>query len=177
MADAEKRPLAQMHNWAHLLCLALAPHCERVEIAGSIRRQKDMIGDIEIVLIPKPYEVGLFESGIASVINKFKKIKGELPCKYTQRVLENGTKIDFFIADKCNWGTVFAVRTGSADYSFKVLASKWSKMGYASENGRLYPKNAKGDPDTTVPGKCFAEEKDLFEFLQIDYVEPKDRNL
>jgi DNA polymerase/3'-5' exonuclease PolX len=31
----------------------LAPHCDRIEIAGSIRRQKADVGDIEIVAIPK----------------------------------------------------------------------------------------------------------------------------
>ena len=31
----------------------LAPVCERIEIAGSIRRKKPTIGDVEIVCIPK----------------------------------------------------------------------------------------------------------------------------
>ena len=35
----------------------LAPHCERIEIAGSIRRLKPFVKDIEIVAIPKPYEI------------------------------------------------------------------------------------------------------------------------
>lgn len=64
----------------------LQPHCERIEIAGSIRRNKPEVKDIEIVAIPKPYEIGLFESGIASVVNNWQKVKGELPCKYTQRM-------------------------------------------------------------------------------------------
>jgi len=47
----------------------LAPYCERIEIAGSVRRKKPYCKDIEIVAIPKPYDVGLFESGIAKVVN------------------------------------------------------------------------------------------------------------
>ena len=31
----------------------LAPFCERIEIAGSTRRKKPEVGDIEIVCIPK----------------------------------------------------------------------------------------------------------------------------
>jgi DNA polymerase/3'-5' exonuclease PolX len=68
----------------------LRPHCERIEIAGSIRREKPEPNDIEIVAIPKPYEVGLFESGLAVYVNRWKKVKGELNygvCRYTQRVL------------------------------------------------------------------------------------------
>jgi len=54
---------------AHGIRNQLAAHCERIEIAGSIRRRKaDDIKDVEIVCIPKPYGVGLFRSGIASVI-------------------------------------------------------------------------------------------------------------
>jgi DNA polymerase/3'-5' exonuclease PolX len=74
----------------------LAPHCERIEIAGSIRRKKPDVKDIEIVAIPKPFDTGLFESGIATVVNKWQKVKGELPCKYTQRILPEGIKLDLF---------------------------------------------------------------------------------
>ena len=33
----------------------LMPHCERIEIVGSIRREKPIVHDIDMVLIPKPY--------------------------------------------------------------------------------------------------------------------------
>lgn len=46
----------------------MSPFCERIEIAGSVRRQKDKVNDIEIVAIPKLHDVkvrkeqvGLFE--------------------------------------------------------------------------------------------------------------------
>ena len=60
----------------------LKPHCERIEIAGSIRRKKANPNDIEIVAIPKPYDVDLFESGIATVVNQWEKVKGRLEGKY-----------------------------------------------------------------------------------------------
>lgn len=49
----------------------LAPYSERIEIAGSIRRKKPEVKDVELVAIPKPYDVGLFESGIATVVNQW----------------------------------------------------------------------------------------------------------
>jgi len=97
----------------------LKPHCERIEIAGASRREKAIIGDIEIVAIPKPFETGLFESGITTVINKWQKVKGELPCKYAQRILPEGIKLDLFFAEHENWGLIFAIRTGGADYFVK----------------------------------------------------------
>ncbi len=46
-------PLALARKAAQKLLAQLEPHCERIEIAGSIRREKEEIGDIELVAIPK----------------------------------------------------------------------------------------------------------------------------
>ncbi len=146
----------------------LAPHCLRIEIAGSIRRKKDFVKDIEIVAIPKPYETGLFASGIATVINQWKKVKGELPCKYTQVILPEGIKLDLFFVEPGNWGLIYAIRTGSAEYSHKILATQWVKRGYHSEGGYL-----------TYNGKqiLVPEEKDLFTRLGLPFLEPDLRIL
>lgn len=144
----------------------LAPHCERIEIAGSIRREKAEVKDIEIVAIPKPYDVGLFESGIATVVNQWQKVKGDLPCKYTQRILPDGIKLDLFLAEVGNWGLIYAIRTGSAEFSHKVLATGWVKEGYKSEGGYLMIEGRK------IPTY---EEEDLFKRLKIPFVEPNQR--
>jgi len=146
----------------------LEPYCERIEIAGSIRRMKLEVKDIEIVAIPKPYETGLFESGIATIVNRWGKVKGELPCKYTQRILPEGIKLDLFFAERGNWGLIYAIRTGSADYSHKVLATGWVKRGYKSEGGYLVA-NGK---QILIP-----EEKDLFKRIGLPFAYPQYRNL
>lgn len=146
----------------------LKPYCERIEIAGSLRRKKADIGDIEIVAIPKPYSTGLLESGFATVVNKWEKVKGELPCKYTQRILPEGIKLDLFIAEEGNWGSILATRTGSADYSYKVLANGWVRQGFKSDGGYLFRDGEKYE---------VKEEKDLFRLIGIPYVEPEYRNL
>ena len=148
----------------------LKPHCIRAEIAGSIRRKKPDVGDIEIVVIPKPYYIGLFEDGIASVVNKWEKVKGEMSNerKYTRRVLPGGIELDLFLAEEGNWGHVLAIRTGSAKFSHKILANTWFREGYQSIDGYLYKDGKKYE---------MKEEKDLFELLNLRYVEPEDRNL
>lgn len=145
----------------------LSPHCERIEIAGSIRRKRPNPGDIEIVCIPKPYEVGLFESGIATVINKWEKVRGVLPCKYTQRIYKN-EKVDIFFATPDNWGLILAIRTGSAEYSHKVLADGWVARGYHGDGGKLVR-------DGNI--RYIREESDLFNLLGMDYVEPENREV
>jgi len=54
--------LTEAQRIAQIVKSELSPHCERIEIAGSIRRGKPEVKDIEIVAIPKPYDVGLFAS-------------------------------------------------------------------------------------------------------------------
>ena len=165
----EKRyPLAEAQAIALKVLEQLKPYCIRAEIAGSIRRKKSEVGDIEIVAIPKPYSVGLLEDGIASVVNKWQKVKGELPCRYTQRILPEGIKLDLFFAEEGNWGSIFAIRTGSADYSHKVLANGWVRQGFKSEGGYLYRDGEKYE---------VREEADLFRLIGVSYVEPEKRNL
>lgn len=46
---------------ARILADDLRPHCSRIEIAGSIRRGKAWVNDIEIVAIPKQVPVAAAE--------------------------------------------------------------------------------------------------------------------
>lgn len=144
----------------------LVPHCERIEIAGSIRRRKAEVGDIELVAIPKPYDVGLFASGIASVVERWPKVKGELPCKYTQRMLPEGIALDLFFATPENWGLIFAIRTGSAEYAHRVLACGWVRNGYKSVDGIL----TRGILHINVP-----EEEVLFRLAGVPWIPPEQR--
>jgi DNA polymerase/3'-5' exonuclease PolX len=145
----------------------LAPHCYRIEIAGSVRRRKPDVGDIELVAIPRFYDLGLFESGIATVVNRWPKIRGELgaACRYTCRMLPEGIKLDLFFATPKNWGYIFAIRTGSADFSH-WLACEWSRHGYTGRDGMLWKDGAPVD----VP-----EERDLFRLAGVPWVEPEQR--
>lgn len=56
MSTAPKRPLAEMLPIAEAIRDEMAPLCERIEIAGSIRRKCAEVSDIEIVAVPKMRE-------------------------------------------------------------------------------------------------------------------------
>ncbi len=160
-------PYDEAYTIATKVIEQLKPYCERIEIAGSIRRKKSQIGDIEIVAIPKEYGPN---DGIAAIVNQWPKVKGEMifgKTKYTQRVLPEGIKLDLFFATKENWGSILAIRTGSADFSHRVLACGWVKQGYKSESGFLFKNGQKFEVH---------EEKDLFQIIGIPYVEPEDRD-
>jgi len=153
---------------AQLVVEQLRPHCDRISIAGSIRRKKPDVKDIEIVAIPKPYDVGLFGTGIYNIVTQWEKVKADLPCKYTQRILPEGIKLDLFFADRDNWGLILAIRTGSVDYSHHVLARGWNMKGFYSENGQLISKR-------TGQVRHVREEEDLFHLIGIPFCDPEYR--
>jgi hypothetical protein len=47
-------PLATLY--AQQIVTWLTPFCERIEIAGSIRRQRPIVNDIDLVCIPKIHD-------------------------------------------------------------------------------------------------------------------------
>ena len=163
-------PLAEAEDIAVGVMLQLEPHCEVISLAGSLRRQRPTIGDIEIVCVPRPYDASpLFCSGLATVVNQWEKVKGELPCRYTQRILPEGIKLDLFMVEADGYGLQRAIRTGSADWSRQVLARAWVRAGYHSEGGLLRRADGSVVPVRTEP--------DLFHLIGLPWVHPRDREM
>ena len=185
-----KIPLATAQDVAgQWLSNRLAPLCERVQIAGSIRRECSTVGDIEIVAIPKST---FFEEMTrlhelprqASEISILKGLPGlkKRRAKYIQiQDLFYGIQLDLFLASRETWGIILAIRTGSADFS-KALMFRANQLGLTSFKGRLVPRNEiirgkNGKPyamGLAVPLET-PEERDVFEALKIQWVEPPMR--
>ena len=162
---------------AESVVLKLSPYCDRIQIAGSIRRERPEVNDIEIVCIPKRYEsfdlLGNSEGFLpiqefVHTVRQWGKVRGEPFGKYTRRVLPEGIELDLFMVTKDNWGLILAIRTGSADYSHKILARGWTAKGYRGE-GMLIDPN--GNP-VPVP-----EEVDLFRLIGIPWATPRMREV
>lgn len=155
-----KFPLELARRLASQVVMALRPYCDVIEVAGSIRRQKAEIGDIEIVCIPKLLpKFDMFQSetgkerhpGFKQAVNQWKFVKGDAAeGKYMQRVMvfeigdeSKEIKIDIFTAKLESWGYILTIRTGSAEFS-KYLAECWKKAGYHGDEGYLK------DPDDKI---------------------------
>lgn len=156
----------------------LQPFCERIEIAGSIRRLKPEVKDIEIVCIPKEDIIvidmfnkqGVRSLNFRALVKQWNIIKGNAGTgKYVRIKLPEGINLDLFICRKENWGLIFAIRTGSAAYSHKVLATGWVRAGFKSVGGMLCSA-------TSYPLRLY-EERDLFDLIGVNYIEPEKRNL
>ena|ERR1700739_1597535 len=143
----------------------LRPHCYRCEIAGSIRRKKEEVTDIDIVAIPKPYDIGLLEYGITTVVKQWKKIKGDLPGKNTRRMLPDGIELDLYLPNKNNWGWIFTQRTGDINYNKYLLRMMGRKNlkcvdGHITRDGIIVP---------------VFEEEDFYRLIGVTYIKPEHR--
>jgi DNA polymerase/3'-5' exonuclease PolX len=181
MSSATNRlPLAQAQEIAVGVLEQLEPHCEVISIAGSIRRERPTIGDIEIVCVPNRNAIEslpLFAGGFPAVVQQWPGIKGSPDGRYTQRLLPCGLKLDLFMPHPDAYGLILAIRTGSAEWCKQVLAPAWDRAGYRSEDGLLCQVVDEDFPDnwnTTVPCRT---ERELFDVIGLRWVAPRDREV
>lgn len=165
--------------------------CDHIQIAGSIRRQKADVKDIEIVVVSKRVESlaydmfgnrcqendsvdFLLDDFISEAISKDKfdydpKLKRDGD-KY-KRFVYRGVAVDLFIAEPDNLGNILAIRTGNAEFSRALVTQRrhggfmppWLKQ----KDGYLWSVNNRVICET---------EADFFTAIGIPFVEARDRN-
>jgi DNA polymerase (family 10) len=160
----------------------IGPSLDRGEIAGSIRRRKEIVGDIEIVAISDQRdrllsllsEVGqLIKPGVPGCVPwSFKPTS-----KYIRVRLHEGMNLDLFMATPQNWGGLFLMRTGSAvdnkgnPFSGFVpsIFKRWKVMSGGGRMTDCMPTMPTGE-QLWVP-----EEQDFFDLLEMSFVPPELR--
>lgn len=172
----------EANDIAHCVMNAVAPVCNRIEIAGSIRRRKDIVKDIELVAQIQSYDSlfealqtqGMFIKPGTSEIIAWPPKHGN---KYVRMMLPQNIKLDFFIATPHNWGPLFMMRTGSAagphgnpfDGFVPAMFSAWKKVSGGGYMSGCMPTLPDGT-SLVVP-----EEADFFELCNVSWIEPQDR--
>ena len=106
----------------------LQPFCDRIEVAGSIRRGKPEPKDIELVIIPKQQPADMFgmyqrhHEGIATACSRYKLIRGSLfDGKYVRLEMIDGTGVDLLFCTPRNWGYIMVLRTGSDRFNMALI--------------------------------------------------------
>ena len=92
-----------------------------------------------------------------------KRLKGE--SRYLKLFLpRSGFRVDLFLADPETWGVIFAIRTGSSDFS-RALVTRYTRVsGGHSRDARLCDRL--GNPLRTP------EERDVFDLCKARYIAP-----
>lgn len=166
-------PLNEAERIARKYADMLTPYCERIEIAGSIRRRKEEVGDIEIVAKPLPI-MDLFGAS-----NGHRDITLPLPAiksgqRYKQYALPEGINLDLFIVlPPAQWGVIFALRTGGAEFSRKLVTAKryggYLPFAYVVKDGAVH----RVDTGEIIPTP---EEVDFFILCELGWIKPEERN-
>jgi len=163
--------LAKASKIALQLVDQLGPYCDRIAVAGSIRRQKPEVKDIDIVAIPS--EDKLMKGGFFDQRSLVPTLADPRP----NAIGPNGLRIasfkhqsapvDVYWATPETWATLLLIRTGSKEHNIKLC-------GLAKRRG--FHLHASGDGlfrnGTRI---AWESEQDIFRALDIPYVEPERR--
>lgn len=161
----------------------LKPFCERIVIAGSLRRRCATVGDIEMVAIPKMrFSGGLFGmegegySLLDLHLNTFPEIYE--PGRWGERMKQlrfDGYPVDLFICTPERWGVILTIRTGSADFSRWLVTSRLKGGGRMSnrrvEDGRVWKLGVEAGATTIrrTPMET-PQEEDVFKALGVPWI-------
>lgn len=179
-------------KWAAEIALAVAQElidtaegfCDRIEIAGSLRRCREEVGDIEILYVPAvvpdesdlfapptPVDVGGVLLGLGLVRQRPNKLGrftwGERIKLATH--IESGIPVDLFATEEESWANYLVCRTGPRELN-EEIATRAKRMGWKWEpysSGFVHPETGKR---AVMHG-----EDDVFRFVGLTPLDPADR--
>ena len=146
-----------------LIFLKALKEVQRVSIAGSTRRMKETIGDIDVLATSKsPEKVVEFFTKMPNVA----EVLAKGPTKSSIR-LEEGIQADLRVLDDSIFGAALLYFTGSKEHNILLRRIAIEKGFKLSEYG-LFSKKT----DRLVAGRT---EEDVYKKLGMDYIEPEMR--
>lgn len=169
------------------LCAALKPVCERLIVAGSLRRRKPTVGDVEILYIGKTEvrqdPADMFASITANladeviseleksgVLERRKNVNGSEMYGSKNKLMRHrasGLPVDLFAATPENWWNYLVCRTGPADSNTRICMAaqdrgwKWNPYGAGFSR----------DGET----RAMESEDEVFAFVGLPYAQPDER--
>src|SRR3990170_321583 len=190
--------LQQARALADALAEALRPGCERISVAGSVRRGKFEVHDLEIVAIPRSefvstgnlfgemseLEIDHFEPTLRDVLDGGRwmfdhLLKRNGPRYKRLRETRTGMCCDVFLATPAGWGGALAIRTGPAEFS-QALVTLALRQGKHVAGGYLIHSHSKLGAGCPKGSNCpliipTPEETDFLAALGLPWCEPRDR--
>lgn len=164
----------------------LSPHCERIAIAGSLRRMKPEVSDIELLFISSLGERpdGLFDRVRVDrtaerieamvkdgILAKRPNVNGEFTWGPKNKLavhVASGIPVDLFSTTYDNWWTALVIRTGSKETNLALTAGA-NKQGATL---MAYGCGVKWSDGTETRAES---ERHVFELCGVKYKEPEDR--
>ncbi|HZV33961.1 MAG TPA: DNA polymerase/3'-5' exonuclease PolX, partial [Verrucomicrobiae bacterium] len=144
------------------------PDVIRCSTAGSLRRNKEIIGDIDfLVSSKKPSEV--IESFTSEQTVVSVSAKGETKASI---ILQGGIQSDLRVVSDAEFPFALAYFTGSKEHNIVMRHRAIERGLRLNEYGLFKSKEETRDPKLLVPCKT---EEEIFEKLGLDYIPPELR--
>jgi DNA polymerase (family 10) len=165
-----------MHQVEKIIAyLKKCPLVKRVEYAGSLRRRKETIGDLDILVATKnPAKDAEKIMDYFVKYPEMDKVIGKGETK-TSIILKSGVQSDLRVLDEKIFGAALHYFTGSKDHNI-VIRDKAKKMGLKiSEYGVFRLEKARGGKEPReilIGGKT---EEEIFKAVGLPYIEPEMR--
>lgn len=187
-------PLEAAKAKALEIATALGPHAERLEVAGSIRRGKPWVKDIDLVVIPKMQSKNALFDDVTELANTdfYKAVQDTLLSVTSEgpRLLRGNasihphagataTAVDIYIATPESWATLLLIRTGSAEHNIWMCSRAKACGGklHADGSGLEVPGQYDAIQQRTVNARVIhaRDEEEIFKAMGIPYAEPGQR--
>lgn len=174
-------PLTQARELSRRVIERLEPFVSRIEVAGSIRRMKPEVGDIEIVAEPNLYQADLLRTLAPDIEPIHRELEsmgswtrgGNRYVRIANLFDLRSASLDLFLVHPpAQWGTIFAIRTGPAKLG-KYCVSKLHELdtperAIRCKKGHIEDKRSQ----EIIPTP---EEEDFFELCQVPLRPPQRR--
>lgn len=145
-----------------LTILAELPGVTNTAVAGSLRRMKESIGDIDLL-------VAADESAATAIMDTFvhlpqvESISGHGPTK-SSVTLVNGLQVDLRVLPAARWGTLLSYFTGSKDHNVR-LRELALKQGLSLNEHAFTPTDGRAEI-------LCATEEEVYQTLGLPYILP-----
>ena len=152
----------------HLEAAVPAGAIQRIQAAGSLRRWRETIGDVDILVVSQePLTVMAAFCSLPQVSD----VVGSGETK-SSVILTNGLRADLRVVEAQHWGAALQYFTGSKEHNV-ALRELALKQGWSLNE---YGLTATGDGNGGQgEQRFFDDEADLYQFLGLDWVPPELR--
>jgi len=165
-----------------LLQLRKLPEVKRVEIAGSLRRQRETIGDVDLICELKHEKDGDAVAAAFATLPEVHRVLGQGSTK-ASIVTASGLQVDLRMIPSESFGAALMYFTGSKEHNVKLrsraldMGMTLNEWGLAKVAGKAKRSSDEAAEGKTERGEVVASrtEQDVYRALGLSFIEPEMR--
>ena len=189
MSDKREFPGPEASEIANRLVDRMEPHCHRIVVAGSIRRRKPFASDIEILYVERtemrPSLYDMFKTAVfnhadqairemerdGTLKRRLNKVGNETYGELNKLMVHiaSGIPVDLFATTEANFPNALAMRTGPRELNERIAVAARKKGFTWKVCGPGFASLTTGEIVTMT------SEREVFKFVDMEYLEPEHR--